>query len=262
MVAIAIAARTLSAAPAPQGDELERMQEQLAAAGPDGKEVRELAIDRILQSPRLQVHELLYRRLRLLDDPDQVRLQVATSLQRHFLQPATQYFGGVTGAERERVLAGYLAAAARCWRGDGGLAVEDGPDPVQKAARMALMRVPARDLDGAARSLFATATVEEQLDVLRCLADLQQVLFASTIAERLDAADESLREGARAALQRLTCHETPIADKAAFTTWYQQYGTWRYVDLVERAARRGTRPLEEMQQRMAALQIAAACDVV
>jgi hypothetical protein len=262
VIAIAVAARTLSAARLPQGDEVERLQNQIAAAGPDGKELRELAIDRILASSKLTVHELLYRRLRTADDPDQVRLAVVTALQRHFLQASNQYFGGVAGAERDRVLAGYLQALARLWRETSGIAVEGSTDPLLAAARQALMRVPARELDGAARALFATATADEQLDVLWCLADLQQVLFAATIADRLDATDPTLRAGAATALQRLTCHDTPIQDRAAFTAWHERFGTWKYVDLVERAARRGTRPLEEMQQQIASLQVAAACDVV
>ncbi len=252
----------LTASPRQQGDELERLRVQLAAPGPDGKDSREGAIERILVLPRLTAHELLHACLRQTDDPDQVRLAIATSLQRHFLLPAASLFGGATGAERERILAGYLVAIARTFRDQRTTVLDAGDDPVRTAARAALQRVAPRDLAAAARSASTTASLDEQIDVLRCLADLQQTLFAATIAESLEAQSPQLREAARAALQLLTCYEHPIRDKAEFAAWQQTFGTWRYVDLVERAARRGSRPLELLQQRLSEVQVTAACDVV
>ncbi|MEO6596081.1 MAG: hypothetical protein ABIP94_15130, partial [Planctomycetota bacterium] len=68
--------------------------------------------------------------------------------------------------------------------------------------------------------------------------------------------------GARRALQLLTYHDEEFETKAQFDAWYERFGGMRYVDLVERAARVGPRPLERLRAEMAKLRIEAARDVV
>jgi hypothetical protein len=243
-------------------DDLERLRAQLATAGADGREARERAIERLLASPREASHALLIDRLRTRDDPDGVRLQVLASLQRHLLLLPSAQFGGATGRARERIVLAYLRACAPFWHERRQGAGEDRGDATWQAARGALQRFPARELDQAARALMAEAGADEQIDALRCLADMQQTVFAATIAERLEVADEAVRAAARSSLQLLTCNEEPIRTKAEFAAWLQANGSLRYVDLVERAARRGWRPIERVQEQLARLRVETACEVV
>jgi hypothetical protein len=241
--------------------EVEKLAAQLALPGPDGKDAREQAIERLLMMPRGAAHEVLQASLVAAVDNEGLRLAICLSLQKHFLLAASAQLGGASGLERQRILAGYAAALASYWR-ENGSAREPIAEPVRAAARGALQRVPPRELDAAMRTVLATAGPEQQVDVLRCLADMQQTMFAATIAEHLDSADAAVRDGARAALQLLTCHEQPIRDRAEFAAWQATFGTWRYVDLVERAARLGARPLARAQEDLARLRVDAARDVV
>ncbi len=243
-------------------DEIARLAAMLAEPGADGREARERAIEQLLASDRAEAHAVLHARLRAADDPDGLRLAIASSLQRHFvLAPETQ-FGGAAGTQRQRLLAEWLRVIVPSWRELRRNAEDPGSNPVRSAARMALQRLPARELDTVARTLLAGGVAEEKVLVMRCLADMQHTLFAATLAEQLDAADAVVRAGAQDALQLLTCSDEPIRTRDQFAAWSAQYGTLRYVDLVERAARRVASPNERLRDELARLHVEAAREIV
>lgn len=230
----------------------------LATSGADGREVREAAIEQLLASPQPAAHEALSRALTAGDDRDDVRTAVALALQRHLQLAPAQQFGGMPAAGRAAVAKAYFAALAPLWRTDASPA----PESFAAAARLALQRWPARELDAAARAALASGDAGAQVAALRCLADLQQVHYAATIAEWIESPDMGLRQAAQEALQTLTCNEELIRTRAAFAAWQQRHGGLRYVDLAERAARRSLAPLERMKAEMAQLRVDAARDVV
>ena len=247
-------------ASAPQ--DLERLRGMLAQVGPDGRDAREAAVERLLGMSEPAAHRVLQDRLRQNDDTDAVREVILRGLQRTLLGNTTACFGGATDQARRQIFTGYLAALAPLWN-QPGHAIDDAIDnPVRAAARLSLQRVPVRELDAAARVLLATAEIELRGLVLRCLADMQQVLLAQTVADFLEAPEETIRTQARRSLQLLTCHDEEFQTKVQFAAWFERNGSARYVDLAERAARLGPRPSERLRDELARLRVDSARDFV
>lgn len=241
--------------------DLERLRAMLGQPGPDGRDARETAIERLVAANDPAAHRILQDRLRLSDDTDAVREAILRVLQRAMLGGSAP-FGGAADAARRQILTGYMAALSGLWR-DPGQALDDIVDqPVRAAARLFLQRVPVRDLDASARVLLGAADVETRVFVLRVLADMQQVLLAQTIADFLEAAEEPVRQEARRSLHLLTCADEEFQTKAQFAAWFERNGSARYVDLVERAARLGPRPTERLRDELARLRVDAARDFV
>lgn len=247
-------------ASAPQ--DLDRLRAMLAQVGPDSRDARETAIERLLAMSDPAAHRVLQDRLRQNDDTDAVREGILRALQRVLLGSATMCFGGASDQARRQILTGYLSALAPLWK-DPGQPIDDAVDnPVRAAARLSMQRVPVREMDAAARVLLGSAEIELRGQVLRCLADLQQVLLAQTIADCLDAPEEAIRAEARRSLQLLTCHDEEFQTKSQFNAWFERNGSARYVDLAERAARRGPRMSERLREELAKSRVDAARDVV
>ena len=241
-------------------DELERLRAQLEQAGPDGKDARTAAVERLLGMRRREAHQILQQHLLRQDDGDGVRILILESLQRQLVGNPSAQFGGVVDPERRRILTEYVRVLAPMWRG-ASITVDDA-DPLRNAARAALQRVPARELDTAARALLTEPDVGQRAAVLRCLADMQQTLFTTTIAEHLQAAEPEVRASACDSLQLLTCHDEPMRTKAQFDAWFARFGSMRYVDIVELRARAGTAPLVAAQEALDQLKVDSARDVV
>lgn len=239
-------------------DDLAGLKAKLAAVGPDGREDRDAAIERLLTMPRGEAHGVLCRALAVGDDRDDLRVAIATALQRHLQLPPAQQFGGLSVGARAEVAGGYLRALLSPWRTDAAAV----SPAFAAAARVALQRWPARELDAAVRVVIADGEPVARVAALRCLADLQQTFYAATLADWIESTDPALRDAARAALQLLTCSDEPIRTRADFAAWQQRCGELRYVDLVERAARRSAEPLERAKAELARLRIEAARDVV
>lgn len=244
--------------------DLERLRAMLAQPGPDGREQRERAIEQICVLARPDAHRLLQERLLRSDDPDQLRPAVLAALQRHLLLSPPSQFGGAATEDRLQILTGYLGAMSSFWlvEGKSGSSLNATMAPLREAARQALQRVSARELDTAARRVMTSLGVPGQVAVLRCLADLQQVLLTTTIADYLEAAEPGLRDGARAALQLLTYEDEPIQTKAQFDAWYATRGDLRYVDLVEWAARGGLRPTDRLRAELSRVRVDLTREVV
>lgn len=240
-------------------DEVEKLRALLGSPGAEGRELRERAIERLLAMPRLDAHAVLQDRLRQTDDPDGVRLAIVASLQRHFLLLPAAYFGAVGGSVRDRILAEYVRALLGQWRVPKPA---NGQAELRQAGRACLQRLPARELDVAARALFPEVPVEEQIDLLRCLADMQNTVFAATIADRLDVGDAAVRAAAVEALNLVLWPDTPLLTRADYVAWAAVHGHLRYVDLVERVARRGVEPMAALQAELSRLRIDAAREVV
>jgi len=241
-----------------QTDDLERLQRMLQEPGPDGREAREQAVAQLLAMARPAAHRLLQERLLQKQDPDGLRATILTGLQRHLLNPVSSQFGSADAEVRKQILIGYLGACAPLWA-DGADQAAD----IQQLACTTLQRVPARELDAAARALMAaTGDPASHVHVLYCLSDLQQTLLARTIADQLEAPDEAVRDAAREALHRLTYAQPKITTKAEFEAWHATFGSWRYVDLAQRAARRGPQPLEELRRQLVRQRVDAAREFV
>lgn len=239
-------------------DDLAGLQAKLAAVGPDGRDDRDGAIERLLTMPRSEAHGVLCRALSGSDDRDDLRVAIATALQRHLQLPPAQHFGGLAASARTEVAIAYLRALLPPWRPDA-TAVSPA---FAAASRGALQRWPARELDAAVRAVLADGDPAAKVAALRCLADLQQTFYAATLADWVESTEPALRGAAQSALQLLTCSEEPIRTRAGFAEWQQRYGQLRYVDLVERAARRSAEPLARAKADLARMRIEAACDVV
>ncbi|HEB54192.1 MAG TPA: hypothetical protein ENI87_13145, partial [bacterium] len=242
-------------------DEFERLRAMLAKSGPDGKQERESAVAQLLAMPKLAAHRLVQEHLQRDEDPDGLRITILEALQRHLLGGRSAQFGGADEPLRAQILAGYLGACARFWR-EAPLIDDPAKAPVRVAARRALRQMPGRELDAAARAVMAAGDPEHTALVLRCLADMQQTLLATTIASQLEAPDAVVRDAARAALQLLTFAERPIRTKAEFERWYAVHGATSYVNLVERAARNGSRTHDRLRQQFEEQRVAAARDYV
>lgn len=242
--------------------DLERLRAMLTQAGPDGRDARETAVERLLGMTDPAAHRVLQERLRQNDDSDAVRETILRALQGAIVGGPSTCFGGASDQVRRQILTGYLSALAPLWK-EPGSAVGDAVDqPVRAAARSCLQRVPVRELDAAARVLLGAAEVELRVLVLRCLADMQQVLLSQTLADYLEAPEEPVRAQARRSLQLLTCHDEEFQTKVQFAAWYERNGSARYVDLAERAARLGPRPMDRVREELARLRVDAARDFV
>ncbi len=240
--------------------DLEQLRSMLDKSGPEGKADRVSAVQQLLALPKREAHRLLHERLRS-KDPDGLRQTILEGLGVHLLgNPSTQ-FGGADETLRKVILTGYLDACAPLWR--DATDVEDvANQPVRGAARQALRRVPVRELDVAARTLMTRNAPLDRVLVLRCLADMQQTLLAKTIADQLEAPEDVVRLGAQKALQLLTYADTPIRTKADFDAWFAQFGSMRYVDLVERVARNAPSTYSRLSEQLVQLRVESARELV
>ena len=241
---------------AQQGDELERLRGMLQRGGADGREAREQAVERLLSTPTSMAQRLLQDALLQKNDPDALRATILTALQRHCLGQPERLFGGAGEQVRAHIVHGYLVALSPWW------ADETVEPALRTAARTALQRLPARDVEAAARSVIGSGRESQQTSVLRCLADLQQTLFAPLIAESLAASDERLRTVATAALQSLLYPELPLRRPEEFQAYWREFGSLRYVDFAERAARRAMAVPTDFDARLARVRREADRDVV
>lgn len=216
----------------PQGnEELERLRAMLHRAGADGREAREQAIERLLAVPNANAHRILQDELLKPKDPDGLRRSILAALARHGLAAPERLFGSAPETVRVQIVHGYLVALLPLWSAGG-----DGESI--PSARSALQRLPLRDLESAARSLLASATMEQRHATLLALSDLQQASLAPLLAEQLAAPDEQLRASATAALQRLLYPPEPLRTPEQFQAFWRVHGELRYLDFAELAARR------------------------
>lgn len=260
-----IAAATIFSDPLTEQQEnpvdLEQLRAMLDKSGPDGKADRVSAVQQLLALPKREAHRLLHERLLRSQDPDGLRQTILEGLGVHLLgNPSTQ-FGGADETLRKVILTGYLDACAPLWR-DAEDVEEVAGQPVRAAAREALRRVPGRELDVAARTLMTQNDPPDRVLVLRCLADMQQMLLAKTIADQLEAAEDVVRLGAQKALRLLTYSDATIRTKAEFDAWFAQFGSMRYVDLVERAARNAPSTYIRLSEEIVQLRVEAARELV
>lgn len=239
----------------PLQDDLERLRSQLHRPGPDGREAREQAVERLLGNANLAAHRILAEELLSQRDPDGLRATILAGLARHALAASERLFGGVPEAMRAQILHGYFVAVLPLW------SAADAPELVSQA-RQALQRLPARELDAAARSVLASAPPEQRCAALACLGDLQQTLFAPTIAEALAVNLEQVRAAATQALQRLLYPPEPLRTTEQFQAFWQQHSELRYVDFAERAARRALAAPENLENQLRTIRREADREVV
>lgn len=260
--AIAMPHGALFARQQEQGPDLEKLKAMLAQPGPDGREAREGAVEQLLTLAVPAAHRILQDRLLSSDDPDRLRETILVGLQRHLVGRAADLFGGADREARQQILTGYLGTLAPLWQTPGSAVEDVVQNPVRMAARLALQRVPTRELEAAARLLLEGVGTQAAVALFDCLADMQQTTLAPLLAEHLGDGDVAIAAGARHALQLLTCHDKEFATKAQFDEWFTVYGGMRYVDLAEFAARRGPRPADELREEIAKLRVDAARDMV
>jgi hypothetical protein len=238
----------------------ERLRAMLAEPGADGRLSRETAVERLLVSDQPAAHRLLQEHLFRRPDPDALSTTILTAFARHLLGAPPAQFGGAGNGVRREILVGYTQALAPLWSEATPSDAEPGQVELRRLARLALQRVPGRELVDVAGQLLAEP--RPTCALLRCLGDLQQPLLAPVIARQLEAGDAALRSCATEALQFLCYPDEPLRTKAQFELWQQQFGDQRYLDLVERAARGTQRPQEGLRQEISRLRVEAARDVV
>lgn len=239
----------------PAQDDLERLRSQLHRPGPDGREAREQAVERLLGSSHLAAHRLLGEELLSQRDPDGLRATILSGLARHALAASDRLFGGAPDAVRAQILHGYFVAVLPLWTAAN-------PEPLLPLARQAMQRLPARELDTAARSVLASAAPEQRCAALACLGDLQQTIFAPTIAEALAVNLEQVRAAATLALQRLLYPPEPLRTVEQFHAFWQLHGELRYVDFAERAARRALAAPDNLENQLRTVRREADREVV
>lgn len=244
-----------------EADPIMQLRAMLTRPGPDGRTDRERAVAQLLEMPRADAHRVLQDNLRLTDDPEQLRLSILDALARHLLGSRAAQFGGAAPDLRRQLLTGYLGACAPLWANAPDVAV-DAAAPVRAAARRALQRVPARELDAAATTLMAALEPQERAEVIRCLADMQQTLLARTIARQLEAPEAVVRAAAQKALDLLIYPDKTIRTEAEFEAWSLQYGDLAYVDLVQRSARLGPRAYQQLRDQMEQMRVEGAREFV
>lgn len=236
-------------------DELDRLRSQLQRPGADGREAREQAVERLLCQAVLPAHRILCDALLSQRDPDGLRATILNAVARHALAANDRLFGGATEVVRAQIVHAYFVAVLPLWSGPAA-------GELLPLAQRALQRLPARDLDSAARSVLASAPPEQRCSALACLSDLQQTLFAPTIAESLAASQEQVRAAAAEALQRLLYPPQPLRTVEQFQSFWQQHAELRYVDFAERAARRALAAPDNLDNRLRAVRRDADRDVV
>lgn len=250
------AATPVAQGPVAQGqDELDRLRSQLQRPGADGREAREQAVERLLGQASVPAHRLLCDALLSQRDPDGLRATILAGLARHALAANDRLFGGAAESLRVQILHGYFVAVLPLWSASA-------TDDLLPLAQKALQRLPPRELDAAARSVLASAPPEQRCAALACLADLQQTLFAPTIAEALGDSQEQLRAAATEALQRLLYPPQPLRTVEQFQAFWQQHAELRYVDFAERAARRALAAPNNLDNRIRAVRREADRDIV
>lgn len=243
------------------GDELERLRAMLAEPGPDGREARATAIERLLAMPQPAAHRVLQQVLGLDTDPDGVRLAILAALERHLRATAAGQFGGAAADVRREILTGYVAVLARFWRAEPA-AFEVPLGLEGAAARLALQKLNAREFEETLRSLLGAADGPTKASLFRCTADMQQLYLAQVLAEYLADEDANVRAVARGALRLLTFHDVPFATKEQFAEWFAGQRDVRYVDLAERAARDADRRAERAREEQTRIRIDAAREFV
>ena len=260
-VAVVPALAVAAVAAMPQGgdEELTRLRGQLQQSGVDGRPQRDAAIEQLLALPGREAHFVLQAQLSRREDLDGLRASILAALQRHLLGVLANQFGGANADVRRQILVGYLGVLSPWWA-EAAETKTDDLVALRPLARTALQRVPARDLDAAARVLLASGDATQRCCVLACLGDMQQTLFAATVAEWLEHAEEPVRLAAVASLQSITYADETIRTRAQFEVWQRAFGELRYVDLAERAARVGSRARQ--REELLAVRVHAARDVV
>ena len=240
--------------------EIEQLTGQLGQVGGDGKEAREGAIERLLAMPWPVAHRALQQILGRDEDRDGLRPALLAALQRHLFGVPSAQFGGAGTDPRREILTGYLGSLARFWAGASDAALPRGVDG--PAARVVLQRIPARDLEAAARTLLAAADGLGKQALLRCLADCQQVYLAQLLAEYLEDSEAQVRGVAAAALGLLTFRDQPFTSHAEFADWFAAHRDARYVDLAEAAARDAELRTKRARQEQAQSRIEVAREFV
>jgi hypothetical protein len=206
-------------------------------------------------------HRILQEHLLRSPDPDGLRLAILTAMQRAFLGWPASLFGGAAPEVRRQILVGYLAAMAPLWR--GATLVDNGEPHLERAAaRLALQRAQSREFEATLRLALSVGDVDARADLLRCIADLQQVHLAPLLAEFVEDAEPRLRQSARDALQLLTFADAEFATMAQFQEWFRSHGNLPYVDLAERAARREPIRTEALRAELTRLRIDASREFV
>lgn len=243
-------------------EQLGRLNDQLTAPGPDGREQRDRAIQQLLTMPNLAAHQVLCRLL-ARDDETEARKATLDALAAHLIGTRSSLFGSAAADVRRDILVGYVGVLARCWRSAAATPVAPGGgDAVRTAARAALMRVPPQDLLEAVRTVAGAVERQDRGALFACIADLRQLQLASVIADYLENEDVPTRDGARVALATLTFQDEPFLTRAQFTSWFEQNSSTSYVELAERAARSVTKRVHEVQAQVIAERLRRSRDVV
>jgi hypothetical protein len=248
-----------------QLDPIARLAADLDRPGPDGRESRTSAVERLLSTPDLAAHQLLQRRL-LRADQLELRGEILTALSRRLSNLADPVLGAAAADEslREELLLCYVETLAPYWQGETG---DDGllpDDALRTVARRCLLRMPKRELAAGLRRVAGDAEREMGLRkaALRAAGDGQDLYLGSLLADFLAAPEVELRAAAQRGLRLLTFRSQDFTSREDFDAWYAALGDRGYFELLEVAARSVGSSLRQKQQELARVQRQAAADYV
>ena len=247
-------------------DLIDRLRAQLSRPGPDGRQQRDIAIERLLTMTEPRAHEVLRARLADDEDPDDVRAAILDALARRLVNPADAVFGEARQGLEWRVpmIAAYGAQLAAFWQGqtdaDGMLR----PDALREKARTCLVLMPKQALVRGLKQLLEDPSVDLALRVaaLRAAADARDLYLTRVLADYLSAEEPLLRDAARSSMRLLTFAQRTFETKEQFEAWFQQLGDLSYYDLAERAARAVASNLRLQREQLVEARRQAAAEYV
>jgi hypothetical protein len=230
---------------APAVDELEALRRALSQpGGGEARREREAAVDALARRREPEAHALLAAVVRRGHDADGTAAYVLRALDRAVAQPAGTVFADPK--LREIVLRIHMAEIVRLFAVEPPMLAPEAAAPLIPLARRFLARLSFLDR----RDRFEEI-VSEGGDpalaraALRAAGASRDVALAGFLADRLD--DPALAVAARAALAELTFAEQEFHDRATFDAWMAEHREADYLELVERAARRGGQRLAEQR---------------
>lgn len=244
------------------GDELDRLREDLFQPGPEARQRREVAIERLLGNERPEAHLVLQQALRRGDDADQVSRTILRDLARKFANPQDPVFG-VVGRNADQlksrgaIVRSYLPILAK-WLGEAAAPREGAPREAFAQVRACLLAMPLRERLEGFQQLLADGDAEVRRSAVHAAAECRDPGLARLVAEFLE--DPLLGSDARRAIERIT-FARDLRTKKDFEAWADAQQGRTYVDLAEDAARGALDTLDEVR-RSADERLAAAVGVL
>ncbi|GAB4157795.1 MAG: hypothetical protein Fur0037_25580 [Planctomycetota bacterium] len=219
--------------------------------GPDAADIRQGAVENLLQRLDLPAHAILQEKIVLKDDPDRLRHYILSSIARKLAPNSQDRVFGAVDENREAccaIVRSYVRPLSCYWREDSAV-----PEDLRSLARTCVVRMPARELEAGLRAMLdSSIPLEDRIAALRVAADCQNLYLARLLADFLDVPEDPLRTAAREGLRLLTFSEEGMTTRKEVEEWLERNHGRRYLDLAEEAARHARDGLAEWRRDLEA----------